>query len=225
MVDEEIIKEMFRGIDIKIWKRPDLYQVPGHIGGERVVYAVVALAPDQNTHLQVCDVVFYIKPEVALYLLHNLNGNIYKYRFELADPEFFKQAREIIVRTGIGGHVSHTATVDVEFKDIKVLEEVCKQMKGVTINTTKNQKVKLFSETVTCDLSIKLPGWNYPIAIKNGKAYFDNYNGHWGKMTEFEKVIQQYAKGVVLKKVKSLGYYGIKETVDSEGNIELEMMR
>jgi hypothetical protein len=121
--------------------------------------------------------------------------------------------------------LSHTASVLVEFKDVKVLEETCKAMKGVVINTAKGQKVKLYSETVTCDLSIKLPGWNYPIAIKEGKAYFDNYQGHWGKMEEFEKVMQQYAKNVVLKKVKSLGYYGIKETVDAEGNINLEMMR
>jgi len=113
--------------------------------------------------------------------------------------------------------MSHIATVDIEFKNIQVLKNVCKKL------NIKCEEVKNFSfydGTKKSGLAVHLPNWRYPMILDNGKVYFDNYHGNWGKMSEFDKVKDHY--GLELSKQQAIiKGYTFHERKTQDGKIQL----
>lgn len=117
--------------------------------------------------------------------------------------------------------MSHTATVKMEFRDKEKLKETCERL-GYTCQVG-SHSVRLYSETVQADMSISLPGWKYPIAIKDGQIKYDNYNGSWGKITELENLQDQYSRDMVFAQAMANGYQ-VEEVVDDKtGEITLTL--
>ena len=117
--------------------------------------------------------------------------------------------------------MSHTATVKMEFRNKEMLKETCERL-GWTFREGTHQ-VSLYQGHVTCDFSVQLPGWKYPIAIQNsGNIKFDNYNGQWGKAIELEKLQSQYSRDVVIQRAMAEGY-SFEEDVDEHGAIVLTL--
>ena len=116
--------------------------------------------------------------------------------------------------------MSHVAKVKTEFKDRAILKQVCERL-GLKFTQGLHQ-VKLYSDSVTCEFSVQLPGWRYPIAIKDEEVAFDNYNGSWGHLSELEKLQDQYSRDVVMQQAMNIGMF-CEEEVDEEGAITLTL--
>lgn len=118
--------------------------------------------------------------------------------------------------------MSHIATVKVKIKDIDAVRAACQEL-GLQLEEGKISK-KVYDGTIKGNLAIQLPGWRYPMVIdtEKGEAAFDNYEGMWGDMKEFEKFQQHYSKHVVLGQFEG-GEYTINEETTEDGTIEITM--
>lgn len=64
---------------------------------------------------------------------------------------------------------------------------------------------------------IHFNGWQYPAIIdKDGKIFYDNYNGSWGAASELEKFQEYYAGKVIEAECEQLGWYFERQ---ADGNI------
>jgi hypothetical protein len=123
--------------------------------------------------------------------------------------------------------MSHTATVQVEFKEHKLLQAAVEEMGGTVEFAAPGQKItkKLYQGSYSGVMAINLPKWKYPIVIdEEGNASYDNYNGSWGKQEVFNEMKQKYSKNVALKKAKRLGF-NVKETKNENGTLRLTLTR
>lgn len=121
--------------------------------------------------------------------------------------------------------MSHTVTMEVEFKPGKALENACKRLDGVELRELSSSNlVSLYQSDskFTEGHAIKLPGWTYEVVLdKDGKLHFDNFNGRWGKIEELNKVKQMYAVEAAKIEARKQGFM-IREVV-KDGNIQLEL--
>ena len=118
--------------------------------------------------------------------------------------------------------MSHTATVKVEFKDLTALKTVCDRLK-IKLKIGE-QTVKLYSETKAGDISFQLPGWNYPVIISEGTAYYDNFNNQWGHISELHKLQQAYAEEATMNQAHLMGY-SVERQLADDGSIQLYLTR
>ena len=82
--------------------------------------------------------------------------------------------------------------------------------------------IKFFDGTyVQTDLSIKLPGWRYPVAIRNGDLVLDDYHGHWGDINQLNGILDEYASEVVKKEMLNIGASLESQTNLEDGTIQL----
>ncbi|MHA2143779.1 MAG: hypothetical protein ACXADD_20070 [Candidatus Thorarchaeota archaeon] len=116
--------------------------------------------------------------------------------------------------------MSHIATVQVKIKNIDAVRAACQEL-GLQLKEGQISE-RVYGGTVTGDLSIKLPGWRYPMVIdtEKGEAAFDNYEGAWGDMAEFNKFNQYYSKHVALNQFDG-GEYTVNEETLDDGTIEI----
>ena len=100
--------------------------------------------------------------------------------------------------------MSKTTTIKTSFTDEEAIKEVCKSM-GLPASV--KGTAGLYDRSTHTGTIIKLPGWIYPVIItKDGKAHFDNYNGHWGDQKVLDQFRQTYSKVRVMKEFKKAGY-------------------
>jgi len=84
--------------------------------------------------------------------------------------------------------MSHTMNIEIELHDRQALEQACQRLSL----TLAEGKVKFYS-TEEEGMLVQLPGWKYPICIKeNGHVSYDNYNGQWGKIEKLNKLRAYY---------------------------------
>jgi len=91
--------------------------------------------------------------------------------------------------------MSHTVTMKVELQNRDLLKQACAEM-NIKFREGAHQ-VTLYQGKVSCDFSFQLPNWNYPIALQGDQVKYDNYEGKWGRMEEFEKLQNKYCELVV----------------------------
>ena len=113
--------------------------------------------------------------------------------------------------------MSHTATVSVEIKDKIAFEKACKRLK---LEYSLGGDVRLFDGTVVNGMSVKLPGWRYPVVFADGKAHYDNYRQRWGKDSELSKFRQTYSTEAAKRKARQQGFR-VSEQRLSDGTIRL----
>lgn len=118
--------------------------------------------------------------------------------------------------------MSHIVTMKVELKSESVLQKVCTKL-GIQLKTGKH-KVEIYGRSYDADVSFKLKGWSYPVAIKDGVASYDNYGGNWGKMEHMDKLQQEYAAEVVREEAQNMGYL-YEEEVSPQGEVVLTLTR
>lgn len=124
--------------------------------------------------------------------------------------------------------MSHKATLDVEFKDVEVLDKVLSDL-GIEHKIAESGKTiqaDLYQGAETGVAVFKMPGWQYPVVVKaDGTAVFDNFNGKWGNLEDLNKVRQDYASGVTVKKAQSGGLRVKAQTTLADGSIQLRLTR
>lgn len=117
--------------------------------------------------------------------------------------------------------MSHIASVAVALKDLKILEQVCRETR-VPVEI-KPQKVKLYSASVKAVACLKLPGWAYPVAVQaNGAVLFDNYDGKWGDMKELNRLLQSYSVAVVIQQARRMGR-AVRRKDRPDGTVVIQM--
>lgn len=85
--------------------------------------------------------------------------------------------------------MSHTMNITLEMKDHDALVSACSRIGAETLGYG-NHRLYSTSEN---GFGIKLAGWNYPVVVKDdGKVAFDNYNGHWGDIKDFNGLKAYY---------------------------------
>ena len=117
--------------------------------------------------------------------------------------------------------MSHTATVVVSFNNVEALKAACARV-GATL-TEGRHTVKLFSESIQADMSIKLPGWQYAIAVCGDKLKYDNYQNHWGDIAVLTKLQDQYSREIVIRQAQMAGMM-TQESVEEDGTIVLTLL-
>jgi hypothetical protein len=113
--------------------------------------------------------------------------------------------------------MSHTATVDVEVKDVAAFRKACERLK---IKYELNADVRMFDGTVVHGMAAYLPGWKYPAVFDGVKMYADTFGERWGKDSELNKFKQAYSVEVAKKAAKKQGFR-VTEQVKSDGTIKL----
>lgn len=122
--------------------------------------------------------------------------------------------------------MSHTTTVKTQLKNRELVEQAAKEL-GYEVLDVKS--VKLFQNggaEVQCAYAVKIPGWNYPVAVKeDGTVEYDNYNGSWGKQEMFDQLQAGYAEAVANDYANSHGYRVIDRLTLDDGSIQLRIDR
>ena len=114
--------------------------------------------------------------------------------------------------------MSHIAKVDIQFKDAACITTAAKRLNH-KCEVVKNYK--FYDGTVANGTAVYLPGWKYPVVIKdNGEAVYDNYNGSWGKQSHLDELKQIYGVEVAKKQARIKGY-SCREVQMEDGKIKL----
>ena len=85
--------------------------------------------------------------------------------------------------------------------------------------------MKLYSDTVTGDISVKLKDWKFPVLVNTttGDMHFDNYNGSWGKIEELNKLVQEYSLQTAEEQLEEFRLQGwdIQRQKQENGDIQI----
>lgn len=100
--------------------------------------------------------------------------------------------------------MSHTVKMQVNLTNKQAIENACKILGHQYLGDGSH---RLFGSTEK-GTGFKLKGWNYPCIVKeNGEMAFDNYNGSWGNMNDFEAFKEAYSVACVQDVCSQNGWY------------------
>lgn len=120
--------------------------------------------------------------------------------------------------------MSHTATVKTEFKDVPALNAACRRL-GLA-EPVLGEHVLFEDSTKHQGYAVMLPGWSYPVICntQTKQVHFDNYNGHWGDIAQFNKFKQAYATEAAKAQARKMGYR-VSEKLQANGSIKLVLAK
>lgn len=104
--------------------------------------------------------------------------------------------------------MSHIVTFKYRIRDAAAIHAAAKRMNA---KVEEGATVDFFSHTGLRGTSLTLPGWHYPVLIKeDGSVLYDNYNGTWGDINQLHKFQSIYGAEVIKRQAMALGY-GVEE--------------
>ena len=88
--------------------------------------------------------------------------------------------------------MSSTTVRTTQITDLETLERAIANIPGAHYGGV--HMADFYSGRATGRI-VQLPGWKYPVVINpdTGEMKYDNYSGHWGKLTELHRLLQEYA--------------------------------
>lgn len=99
-------------------------------------------------------------------------------------------------------NMSHTMNIEIELHDRAALEAACQRL-GVRMI----EGIHRLYQTVEEGIGICLPGWKYPVVVKDdGSVAYDNYGGSWGNISEFNKLRAYYGVEKAKIEARKRGY-------------------
>lgn len=114
--------------------------------------------------------------------------------------------------------MSHIVTIKTELKNFDTIKEVCKRL---GLHCKQSNDINVYNTNKT-GMGIHLKGWKYPIVVnKQGVVYYDNYNGNWGNMKEYNKFVDEYSLEETLKKIKKKNLKYNIQRINNEIKIEV----
>ena len=117
--------------------------------------------------------------------------------------------------------MSHLVVIETKVHDAAALTAACRRL-GLAEPVHGN--VRFFSGGAT-GLSVKLPGWQYPIVVDTaeGSIKYDNYEGRWGDPAELGRLLQLYAVEKAMLEARKKGY-SVTEQTRQDGSIVLQIV-
>lgn len=114
--------------------------------------------------------------------------------------------------------MSHTVVTTIDFTRRDLLKAACERL-GLSYQDG-NHTIKLYAGNENVDFSVTLPGWRYPIGIRDTQVVFDNYNGAWGDNRQLTK-LQNYYGAEIAKEQAALHGYFVEEDATDEFSLVL----
>lgn len=116
--------------------------------------------------------------------------------------------------------MSHIVEIETKVYDAAALGAACRRLE---LAEPVHENVRLFSSEVT-GLSVKLPGWRYPVVIDTaeGSVKYDNYEGRWGDPEKLGQLLQMYAVEKAKMEARKKGYCAT-EQVRHDGSIVVQI--
>ena len=113
--------------------------------------------------------------------------------------------------------MSHITQLRLQLKNLDCVKRAAARMEGATIVGTGKQKLMGKDRNI---LEFRLPTFTMPIYIdiKTGEVFNDNFEGHWGKLTVYNKFLQLYASEVG-KEFAEKNNYSYEEEELEDGKI------
>ena len=117
--------------------------------------------------------------------------------------------------------MSHIVLIETRIYDSAALRAACRRL-GLAEPVHGN--VRLFNADAT-GLSVKLPGWRYPIVVDtaNGSIKYDNYEGRWGDPEKLGRLLQMYAVEKATIEARKKGH-SVTEQARQDGSIVLQIV-
>jgi len=117
--------------------------------------------------------------------------------------------------------MSHLVVLETRVHDAAALTAACRRL-GLAEPVHGN--VRFFSSDAT-GLSVKLPGWQYPVVVDTaqGSIKYDNYEGRWGDPAELGRLLQMYAVEKANLGARMQGY-AVSEQALADGSIRVQIV-
>lgn len=117
--------------------------------------------------------------------------------------------------------MSHVVQIKTQIRDAMAIQAACQRL---GLPTAVHETVRLFSSTAT-GLTVRLPGWNYPVVfdLTSAQAQYDNYGGHWGAQRELNRFLQAYATEKAKIEARKRGH-SVTEQPLADGSIKLTIL-
>ena len=117
--------------------------------------------------------------------------------------------------------MSHIVTIETRVHDSTALAAACCRLQ---LAEPVQDTVRLFNGNVT-GLSVKLPGWRYPIVVDtaSGSIKYDNYEGRWGDQEKLGLLLQMYAVEKAKIEARKKGHC-VTEQARQDGSIVLQIV-
>ena len=113
--------------------------------------------------------------------------------------------------------MSHTATVQVHFRDREALADACREL-GFSLE---HGTVTFHDRQTHSGDVIRLPGWHYPIVIETPETVrMDNYDGWWGDIVHFHRLKQGHAVHASIRAVERTGRR-VLQRLEQNGHVQL----
>jgi hypothetical protein len=110
----------------------------------------------------------------------------------------------MLARMGVKGTVnSHTRTVRVEYRSIAALEAAVRALGWQWLGHGQH---KLY-QGVETGHGLHIAGWRYPVVLRSGGTLaLDDYNGHWGRPADLNRLEAEYRCQAALEAAAQLGW-------------------
>jgi hypothetical protein len=117
--------------------------------------------------------------------------------------------------------MSHVVSICTQVRDPVAVAAACQRL---GLSAPVQGTAKLFSRPAT-GLLLQLPGWRYPVVVDtaSGTIQYDNYNEHWGKQAELNRLLQAYACEVAKLEARKKGY-AVSEQLLQDGSIRVQIV-
>jgi hypothetical protein len=113
--------------------------------------------------------------------------------------------------------VSHTATVEIHFRDPEALADACREL-GFPLE---HGSVTFYDQQIASGEVIRLPGWHYPIVVETPETVrMDNFDGRWGDIAHFRRLKQTYAVHASIRAVQRTGRR-VLQRIEQSGHVQL----
>ena len=114
--------------------------------------------------------------------------------------------------------MSHIATVEMNITDQEALAETCRDL-GLQMTAHSSA---LVYQTAVEGTVIQLPGWTFPVVVRDKTLVYDNYQGAWGDIKELNKLRQHYAVKATTRAAARMGRKIIKRE-EHNGRVRLTL--
>ena len=116
--------------------------------------------------------------------------------------------------------MSHIVEIETKIYDAAALNAACRRLE---LAEPVHANVRLFSADAI-GLSVKLPGWRYPVVIDTaeGSIKYDNYEGRWGDSEKLGQLLQMYAVEKAKIEARKKGY-SVIEQARQDGSIVVQI--
>ncbi len=116
--------------------------------------------------------------------------------------------------------MSHIVTIETRVHDATALAAACRRLQ---LAEPLQDSVRLFNDNVT-GLSVKLPGWRYPVVVDTGSGSirYDNYGGRWGAPEKLGLLLQMYAVEKAKIEARRKGHC-VTEQARQDGSIMVQI--